>query len=96
MIQNRRLRLASPLKAAITLAFAMTALIPERVDARDQAPTVEEKEACMEDVFRLCSNHIPDRVAIIACLRSKQSRLSLKCRYMISAGDAGKKSNEPK
>lgn len=50
----------------------------------------------MEDVFRLCSSHIPDRVAIIACLISKQSRLSLKCRYMISAGDAGKKSNEPK
>ncbi|UGA44328.1 MULTISPECIES: hypothetical protein [Bradyrhizobium] len=75
----------------------MTALIPERVDARDHAPTVEEKEACMEDVFRLCSSHIPDRVAIIACLISKQSRLSrLKCRYMISAGDAGKKSNEPK
>ncbi|WP_244481897.1 hypothetical protein [Bradyrhizobium pachyrhizi] len=99
MTQNQRIRLASRPNAshcAIALAIALTAVIPEQVNARDQAPTAEEKEACMEDVFRLCSSHIPDRVAITSCLRSKQASLSQQCRYVISARDTGKKNGDPK
>ncbi|VIO69958.1 hypothetical protein CI1B_30780 [Bradyrhizobium ivorense] len=99
MTQNPRLRSASLLNAnyrAIALAIAMFAVIPEQVNARDQAPTAEEKEACMEDVFRLCSSHIPDRVAITSCLRSKQASLSQQCRYVISVRDTGKKNGDSK
>lgn len=99
MAHNQRIHLTSLLKAyhcAIAVAIAVTDVIPERVDARDQSPTAEEKEACMEDVFRLCSSHIPDRVAITACLRAKQASLSQQCRYVISARDTSKKGSDSK
>ncbi|MDA9391987.1 hypothetical protein WN73_15515 [Bradyrhizobium sp. CCBAU 45394] len=99
MTQNQRAQLASSLTiyyCAIALAVAMTAVMPGPVDARDQAPTAEEKEACMEDVFRLCSSHIPDRTAITTCLRSRQASLSQQCRYVISVRDTGKKSKDSK
>ncbi|MBB4263056.1 hypothetical protein GGD64_007122 [Bradyrhizobium sp. CIR3A] len=81
---------------ATALAVAMTAVMPGLVNARDQTPTAEEKEACMEDVFRLCSSHIPDRTAITACLKSRQASLSQQCRYVISVRDTGKKSTDSK
>lgn len=99
MTQNQRTQLPSRLKlyyCAVALAVAMTALKPRLVSARDQAPTAEEKEACMEDVFRLCSSHIPDPTAITACLRSRQASLSQQCRYVISVRDTGKKSSDSK
>ncbi|WGR73214.1 MULTISPECIES: hypothetical protein [unclassified Bradyrhizobium] len=99
MTQNQRTQLTSRLKiyhCAIALVVAMTAVIPGPVNARDQTPTAEEKEACMEDVFRLCSSHIPDRTAITACLRSKQASLSQQCRYVISVRDTSKKSSDSK
>jgi len=97
MTQNQRTQLASRLKiyhCAIALALAMTAVIPGPVNARDQTPTAEEKEACTQDVLRLCSNHIPDRTAITACLRSKQASLSQQCRYVISVRDTDKRSSD--
>lgn len=99
MTQNQRSQLTSRLTiyhCAIALVVAMTAVIPGPVNARDQTPTAEEKEACMEDVFRLCSSYIPDRAAITACLRSKQASLSQQCRHVISVRDTGKKSSESK
>ncbi|MGF6312720.1 hypothetical protein ABIB82_006640 [Bradyrhizobium sp. i1.8.4] len=98
MTQDQRPCLASLLKTccAIALAVALTAVIPEQVNARDQAATAEEREACMEDVFRLCSKHIPDHVAISACLRSKHASLSQQCRYVISSRDTGKNNSDSK
>ncbi|MHC2440165.1 hypothetical protein ACVMB0_007540 [Bradyrhizobium sp. USDA 4451] len=92
MTQYQLTGLASLLKScrAVALAAAVTAVIPRQVNAQDQAPTPEERQACMEDVFRLCSNHIPSYVAILACLRSKHSSLSQQCRYVISSRDMGK------
>ncbi|KWV54744.1 hypothetical protein AS156_06695 [Bradyrhizobium macuxiense] len=77
-------------RLATALFVATTALCPERAFARDQPPTTEEKEACIDDVFRLCSSHIPDRTAITACLRAKQANLSKQCRYVISVRDSDK------
>ncbi|SFN84378.1 hypothetical protein SAMN05216573_12370 [Bradyrhizobium sp. Rc3b] len=99
MAHNQRTRLTSRLKIflwAIALVLAITAVIPGPVIARDQAPSAEEKQACIEDVFRLCSSHIPDPTAITACLRSKQESLSQQCRYVISVRDTGHKSSNSK
>ncbi|WP_439360605.1 hypothetical protein [Bradyrhizobium sp. DASA03007] len=99
MTQTQQTQLPSRLKlyyCAIAVAVAVTAAMPGLVKARDQAPTAEEKEACMEDVFRLCSSHIPDRTAITACLRSKQASLSQQCRYVIFVRDTTKKSSDSK
>jgi hypothetical protein len=40
----------------------------------------------MADVFRLCTSDIPDEQAILACLQSKASRLSPRCRQVIDPG----------
>ncbi|SFJ86077.1 hypothetical protein SAMN05216525_13949 [Bradyrhizobium sp. Gha] len=99
MIQIRRTYLASRLSLyyrAIAAGIAMTAAMLAPVNAYDRPPTSEEKDACMEDVFRLCSSLIPNRTAITACLRSKQDSLSRKCRYVISRRDSSEKSSGSK
>ena len=42
--------------------------------------TAEEQHACMADVFRLCSSHIPNVDRIVACMQSKKADLSIACR----------------
>jgi len=41
--------------------------------------TADEKEACQPDVFRLCSQYIPDVDRIVACLNASGPRLSPAC-----------------
>ncbi|MFZ1110446.1 MAG: cysteine rich repeat-containing protein [Rhodomicrobium sp.] len=45
--------------------------------------TKEEQEACEPDVYRLCSDHIPDEDKIVACLRQNKKKLSPACRKVI-------------
>ena len=40
--------------------------------AQDGTPA--QRNACMPEVFRLCSNFIPDRAAIITCLESNKPK----------------------
>ncbi|OKO70107.1 hypothetical protein AC629_40755 [Bradyrhizobium sp. NAS80.1] len=75
---------------AVVLIVATASLCLESAGARDQPPTDAEKDACIQDVFRLCSDYIPDPIAITACLRAKQANLSPQCRYMISIRDTAK------
>jgi hypothetical protein len=46
--------------------------------------TMSERQACEPDVFRLCSNFIPNVGEIVACLRSNEARLSEACRQVMS------------
>ena len=48
--------------------------------------TMSERQACEPDVFRLCSNFIPNVGEIVACLRGNEARLSEACRQVM-AGD---------
>jgi hypothetical protein len=47
--------------------------------------TAEEREACTPDVFRLCSSEIPNVDKIIACMKTKKSQLSPKCKAVFNA-----------
>ena len=49
-----------------------------------RAETQEEREACTPDVHSLCGEFIPDRDAIIACLKKKMRQLSPGCRRVMS------------
>ena len=51
--------------------------------------TSAQREACMPDVFRLCSQHIPDASAITACLKREKPRLSAACRGVFAVGERG-------
>jgi len=46
--------------------------------------TMSERQACEPDVFRLCSNFIPNVGEIVACLRGNETRLSEACRQVMS------------
>jgi hypothetical protein len=48
--------------------------------------TLEARQACTPDVFRLCSAHIPDADEITACLRTRNVELSDACRKFVTAG----------
>jgi hypothetical protein len=42
--------------------------------------TEAQQQACMPDVFRLCSAHIPNVAEIVACMRHERRNLSSECR----------------
>lgn len=41
--------------------------------------TQADQDACTPDVFKLCSDFIPDEPQILACLKSKRDQLSPAC-----------------
>lgn len=45
--------------------------------------TPEQQEACTPDVFRLCSNYIPDVDNITVCLKQRKLQLSNPCRDVL-------------
>jgi hypothetical protein len=50
--------------------------------------TMSERQACEADVFRLCSNFIPNVGEIVACVRGNEARLSEACRQVMSGEQA--------
>jgi hypothetical protein len=45
--------------------------------------TQSQQDACRPDVFRLCTNFIPDVGQIVACLRGNEARLSDACHQVM-------------
>jgi hypothetical protein len=48
-----------------------------------------EREACTDDVFRLCNEFVPDEQRIIACLTQNRRNLSPACQAVFSRGSEG-------
>jgi hypothetical protein len=59
-----------------------------------RAETPEDRQACIDDVHAHCGEFIPDRDAIVACLKRKLKAISPACRTVmtrpIKRSDAGK------
>ncbi len=49
--------------------------------------------ACTPDVYRLCSQYIPDEDNIVACLTQRKAQLSPGCKAVFSRPDDPKKNN---
>ena len=64
--------------AALAVLFAVQAWAAEE-------ETPAQRNACTPDVFRLCSNFIPDRDAITACLQRNTPKLNPACRAVFQA-----------
>jgi hypothetical protein len=60
---------------AVTLTAISTAAFAE---------SLAQREACTPDVFRLCSDYIPDRDSIVQCLTRNTGRLSPGCRSVFA------------
>jgi hypothetical protein len=50
--------------------------------------TQAQREACMDDAFRLCAASIPDPVRIEACLKQNRRSLSIACTREVFGDDA--------
>jgi hypothetical protein len=48
------------------------------------AETAEERQACMNDAFRVCANFIPDRDRVTACMVQNKSQLGATCRAVMA------------
>ena len=64
-----------PIFAALMVAFfSMSA----------KAQTQEEQQSCMDDVYALCGQDVPDRDRITACLRKRWREVSADCRSVMA------------
>lgn len=72
---RHRARLLGVLALAWLCTGATT--LPDRGTQADQ-------DACTPDVFKLCSDFIPDEPQILACLKSKREQLSPACSRVVA------------
>lgn len=75
-------RIIFGLSAVIASGAAVPAL------AQEERGTYEQQMACTPDVWRLCSDQIPDRDRIVSCLRQNTSQLSGACRAVFEANNS--------
>jgi hypothetical protein len=55
---------------------------------RAEEGTLAQRRACEPDVFRLCSEFIPDHAAITTCLERNKARLNPDCRAVFEGGES--------
>jgi hypothetical protein len=68
---------------AIVVAMLLVSLMAGATSATEQG-TEDQRRACTPDVFRHCSEFIPDPDRITVCLRAKVRNLSPDCRVVMS------------
>ena len=56
--------------------------------AQEYRGTFEQQMACTPDVFRLCSEQMPDVGRIVGCLRQNTAQLSNSCRAVFESKNA--------
>jgi len=73
-----RIALACALSIAATAAWS-----------QEYRGTWEQQMACTPDVWRLCSDQIPDVGRIVTCLRANTPQLSNNCRAVFESNASG-------
>ena len=71
---------------AASVVFALVMIGANPVSAQGS----NAEQLCTPDVMRLCSEFIPDRGRIVACMKAKRSQLSGPCRAAVSPGKFAK------
>ena len=83
----------------IVLSFAIAVgatgvVVP--ASAQEYRGTWEQQMACTPDVWRLCSDQVPDVSRIVACLRQNTPQLSNNCRAVFeSQANAQQQQQQP-
>ncbi len=57
------------------------------VSAQEYRGTMEQQMACTPDVWRLCSDQVPDVNRIVACLQQNTPQLSSGCRAVFQSNN---------
>ena len=72
----------------VVLAMAVGAAGQATALAGQYRGTFEQRLACMPDVWRFCSDDIPDVNRIVACLRQNTPQLSDGCRQVFESNNS--------
>jgi hypothetical protein len=75
-------------RIALGVALAIGGIAAQGVaSAEEYRGTMEQQMACTPDVWRLCSDQIPDVSRITACLRQNTPQLSSGCRAVFQSNN---------
>ena len=80
---------------ATCFLVAAIGLAPTLGQAQQHRGSADDQAACTPDVYRLCSQEIPDEDDIVACLDRKKAQLSPACKAVFSRPDPGKTPPDP-
>jgi len=72
------------MKALAFAAWTSAALALATPALAEDRGTPEARDACTPDVFRLCSEYIPDAGQITACLARRKANLSPACQQVFN------------
>jgi len=64
--------------------------------AEEYRGTWEQQMACTPDVWRLCSDRVPDVDRIVACLRQNTPQLSNNCRAVFESNASAQQRTPPR
>ena len=70
-------------RIVLGLAIAIGGVAPAL--SQEYRGTWEQQMACTPDVWRLCSDQVPDVSRIVACLRQNTPQLSTNCRAVFES-----------
>ena len=70
---------------SLAISFACGIAIQTPASSEEYRGTFEQQLACTPDVFRLCSEQMPDVNRIVACLRQNTPQLSGACRAVFES-----------
>lgn len=75
-------------RIALGVALAIGGIVAQSAaSAEEYRGTMEQQMACTPDVWRLCSDQIPDVSRITACLRQNTPQLSSGCRAVFQSNN---------
>lgn len=75
-------------RIALGLALAIGGMVAQdAASAEEYRGTMEQQMACTPDVWRLCSDQIPDVNRITACLQQNTPQLSSGCRAVFQSNN---------
>src|SRR5512139_856760 len=74
-------------RIALGVALSIGGVVAQDAQAQEYRGTMEQQMACTPDVWRLCSDQIPDVNRIVACLRQNTPQLSNGCRAVFESNN---------
>ena len=75
-------------RIALGVALAIGGIVVQgAASAEEYRGTMEQQMACTPDVWRLCSDQIPDVNRIVACLQQNTPQLSSGCRAVFQSNN---------
>jgi len=73
---------------SLALSVGCGVAVQSMASAQEYRGTWEQQMACTPDVWRLCSDQIPDVNRIVACLRQNTPQLSNNCRAVFESNNS--------